>query len=138
MPETGERIALKPATITAALLLILGVVPAQQPAPVPSDPDWVKPFPPFRIIGNIYWVGSWDLSSYLITTSEGHILINSGLPETVPQIVQGIETLGFKMSDVKLLVATHAHFDHVAGLAELKKRTNAKIVLSRADAEARP
>jgi metallo-beta-lactamase class B len=126
---------LKPATITAALLLILGVVPAQQPAPVPSDPDWVKPFPPFRIIGNIYWVGTWDLSSYLITTSEGHILINSGLAETVPQIVHGIETLGFKISDVKLLLATHAHFDHVAGLAELKKRSKAAIVLSRADAE---
>lgn len=126
---------MKPATIAAALLLILGVVPAQQPAPVPSDPDWVKPFPPFRIIGNIYWVGTWDLSSYLITTSEGHILINSGLPETVPQIVQGIEMLGFKISDVKLLLATHAHFDHVAGLADIKKRSNAKIVLSRADAE---
>jgi metallo-beta-lactamase class B len=127
--------ALKLATITAVLLLIPGIVAAQQPVPVPFDPDWVKPFPPFRVIGNIYYVGTWDLSSYLITTPEGHILINSGLRETVPQIVQGIETLGFKMSDVKLLLATHAHFDHVAGLAELKKRTNAKIVLSRADAE---
>ena len=126
---------MKPATIAAALLLILGVVPAQQPVPAPFDPDWVKPFPPFRMIGNIYWVGTWDLSSYLITTSEGHILINSGLRETVPQILQGIEILGFKISDVKLLLATHAHFDHVAGLAELKKRTNAKIVLSRAEAE---
>jgi len=127
--------ALRLATITAVLLLIPGIVAAQQPVPVPFDPDWVKPFPPFRVIGNIYYVGTWDLSSYLITTPEGHILINSGLRETVPQIVQGIETLGFKMSDVKLLLATHAHFDHVAGLAELKKRTNAKIVLSRADAE---
>jgi len=121
---------------TAAMLLIIpGIAAAQQPIDVPFDPDWVKPFPPFRVIGNIYWVGTWDLSSYLITTPEGHILINSGLRETVPQIVQGIEALGLKMSDVKLLLATHAHFDHVAGLAELKKRTNAKIVVSRADAE---
>ena len=126
---------MKLATITAALLLMPGIVPAQQPVPAPFDPDWVKPFPPFHMIGNIYWVGTWDLASYLITTPEGHILINSGLLETVPQIIQGIETLGFKISDVKLLLATHAHFDHVAGLAELRSRTNAKIVLSRADAE---
>jgi len=133
--KTGERIALRLATITAALLLMPGIVPAQQPVPVPLEADWVKPFPPFRMIGNIYWVGTWDLSSYLITTPEGHILINSGLRETVPQIVQGIESLGFRLSDVKLLLATHAHFDHVAGLAELKRRTNAKIILSQADAE---
>jgi len=126
---------LKLATIVAVLLLTPAIVPAQRPVAVPSDPDWVKPFPPFRVIGNIYWVGTWDLASYLITTAEGHILINSGLRETVPQIVQGIETLGFKVGDVKLLLATHAHFDHVAGLAELKRRTNAKIVLSRAEAE---
>ncbi len=133
MHDAGERKALKLASIATVLLLTHGMVHAQQA--VPFEPDWVKPFPPFRIIGNIYWVGTFDLSTYVITTPEGHILINSGLAETVPQIVQGIETLGFKMSDVKLLLATHAHFDHVAGLAELKKRTNAKIVLSRADAD---
>jgi len=102
---------------------------------VPYDPNWVKPFPPFRLIGNIYWVGTWDLATYLITTPEGHILINSGLKETVPQIIQGIETLGFKPGDVKLLLATHAHFDHVAGLAELQRLTGARIAMSRADAE---
>jgi len=78
---------LKLATITAALLLMPGIVPAQQPVPAPFDPDWVKPFPPFHVIGNIYWVGTWDLASYLITTPEGHILVNSGLSETVPKIV---------------------------------------------------
>ncbi|MEO5922349.1 MAG: subclass B3 metallo-beta-lactamase [Bryobacteraceae bacterium] len=106
---------------------------AQQPAPF--DPDWVKPFPPFHILGNIYWVGTWDLATYLITTPQGHILINSGMKETVPQIVQGIEALGFKPTDVKLLLATHGHFDHVAGLAELKRITHAQIAMSKADAE---
>jgi len=114
-------------------MLIAAMLPAQQA--VPYDPDWVKPFPPFRLIGNIYWVGTWDLSTYLITTPQGHILINSGLKETVPQIVQGIETLGFKPTDVKLLLATHAHFDHVAGLAELKRITHAQIAMSKDDAE---
>jgi len=126
---------LKLATITAVLLLMPSIVAAQKPVQVPFDPDWVKPFPPFHVIGNIYYVGTWDLASYLITTPEGNILINSGMSETVPQIIQGIETLGFKIGDVKLLLATHAHFDHVAGLAELKRRTNAKIILSQEDAE---
>lgn len=117
----------------ATAMLFAAMLPAQQA--VPYDPDWVKPFPPFRIIGNIHWVGTWDLSTYLITTSQGHILINSGLRETVPQIVQGIETLGFKPTDVKLLLATHAHFDHVAGMAELKRITGAQIAMSQADAD---
>lgn len=114
--------------------LLLGLVLwAQQP--VPFDPNWVKPFPAFRLIGNIYWVGTWDLGSYLITTPQGHILINSGLRQTVPEIISGIETLGFKPTDVKLLLATHAHFDHVAGLAELQRITHASIAMSQADAE---
>lgn len=105
------------------------------PAAVPGNPDWTKPFPPFHIIGNVYWVGTWDLSTYLITTPQGNILINTGLPETVPQIKAGVEQLGFKMSDTKILTATHGHFDHVAGLAQLQKMTGAKIVMSEPDVE---
>jgi metallo-beta-lactamase class B len=90
---------------------------------------------PFRIIGNVYWVGTYDLSTYLITTPEGHILINTGLTATVPQIKSGLEQLGFKLSDVKVLTATHGHFDHVAGLAELKRMTGARVVMSEQDAE---
>jgi len=86
-------------------------------------------------VGNVYWVGTWDLSTYLITTPQGHILINTGLAETVPQIRAGIEQLGFKLSDVKILTATHGHFDHVAGLAELKRLTGAQVVISEPDAE---
>jgi metallo-beta-lactamase class B len=97
--------------------------------------DWVKPFPPFKIIGNVYWVGTWDLSTYLITTPQGNILINTGFPETVPQIKEGIESLGFKLSDTKILTATHGHSDHVAGMAELKKMTGAKLIISAEDAD---
>jgi metallo-beta-lactamase class B len=99
-----------------------------------QNAEWRQPFPPFRMIGNVYWVGTYDLSTYLITTDAGHILINSGLEDTVPLIVQGVEQLGFKMSDVKILLATHAHGDHVAGLAELKRLTGAEMWMSEADA----
>ena len=100
-----------------------------------QNPEWTKPFPPFKILGNIYWVGTYDLSTYLITTPQGNILINSGLAETVPLIKAGVEQLGFKMSDTRILLATHGHFDHVAGMAALKKMTGAKMVMSEQDAE---
>jgi metallo-beta-lactamase class B len=100
-----------------------------------ANPEWTKPFPPFKIIGNLYWVGTWDLSTYLITTPQGNILINTGLAETVPQIKANVEQLGFKLSDTKILTATHGHFDHVAGMAELKKMTGATMVMSEQDAE---
>jgi metallo-beta-lactamase class B len=99
-----------------------------------QNAEWRQPFPAFKLIGNVYWVGTYDLSTYLITTDAGHILINSGFEDTVPLIAQGVEQLGFKLSDVKILLATHAHFDHVAGLAELKRRTGAEMWMSEADA----
>src|ERR1700674_5075335 len=83
-------------------------------APAPLAPTlvskaWTDPFPPFRIVGNVYWVGTYDLSSYLIVTPQGDILINTGLADSVPQIRSTIEALGFKISDIKILMATHAH-----------------------------
>jgi len=99
-----------------------------------QNAEWTQPFPPFKLIGNVYWVGTYDLSTYLVTTDAGHILINTGFEETVPQIQQGVETLGFEMADVKILLATHAHGDHVAGLAELKRLTGAQMLMSDADA----
>jgi metallo-beta-lactamase class B len=116
----------------AALLLLASAF--GQSAKNLGNPDWTRPFPPFRMIGNVYWVGTYDLSTYLITTPAGHILINTGLAETVPQIKSGIEQLGFKLSDVKILTATHGHFDHVAGLAELKRLTGARVMMSEQDA----
>ncbi len=94
-----------------------------------------EPFPAHRVIGNVYHVGSKDLASYLITTSQGHILINSGFEETVPLIERGVDSLGFKMSDIKILLASHAHSDHVAGHALVKERTGAKVYVMRGDDE---
>ena len=98
-----------------------------------QNAEWRQPFPAFKLIGNVYWVGTYDLSTYLITTDAGHILINTGFEDTVPLIVEGVEKLGFKMADVKILLATHAHGDHVAGLAELKRLTGARMMMSEAD-----
>lgn len=98
-----------------------------------TNPDWSRPFPPFRIVGNLYWVGTWDLSSYLVVTPQGNILINSGLADSVPQILANVEALGFKFSDIKLITATHAHYDHVAGLAEIKRLTGARMLLEEED-----
>ena len=89
--------------------------------------DGNRPIPPYRIIGNVYYVGADDITSYLITTFRGHIVINAGYSETVPIVVAGIQALGFKLSDVKILLNGQAHFDHVAGLNALQKQTGAKI-----------
>lgn len=94
---------------------------------------WHEPFPAHQVIGNVYYVGSKDLATFLITTPEGHILINSGFERTVPLIQRSVESLGFKMSDVKILLASHAHSDHVAGHALLQKRTGAKVCVMRGD-----
>jgi metallo-beta-lactamase class B len=104
------------------------------PVAAQQNADWMRPFPPFKLIGNVYWVGTYDLSTYLITTDAGHILINTGFAETVPEIKKGVEQLGFDFDDVEILLATHAHFDHVAGLAELKRLTGARMMMSEADA----
>src|SRR6188472_3787679 len=121
---------------TSLLFLALAVsVTAQQPAAALQNPDWTKPFPPFHIIGNIYWVGSYDLSTYLITTPQGNILINTGVGDTAQQIKASVEKLGFKIGDTKVLTATHGHFDHVAGMAALKKMTGAKLIISANDKE---
>jgi len=95
--------------------------------------DWTQPFPPHRVIGNIYYVGSEGLASYLITTPQGNILINSSLEKSVPLIRQSIEKLGFKFSDTRILLISHAHWDHCAGSAALKELTGAKYMVMDAD-----
>jgi metallo-beta-lactamase class B len=92
-----------------------------------------EPFPAHRVIGNVYYVGSKDLASYLITTPQGHILINSGFEETVPLIRAAMESLGFPMRDIKILLASHAHSDHVAGHALAKELTGAQVYVMRGD-----
>jgi beta-lactamase class A len=92
-----------------------------------------QPVEPFKIIGNIYYVGTSDVTSFLITTENGHILIDGGYAETVPQIKQNILKLGFRLEDVKILLNSHAHLDHAGGLAELKELTGARLFASQPD-----
>jgi metallo-beta-lactamase class B len=87
---------------------------------------WTKPFPPFRIAGNLYYVGSEDLAAFLIVTPQGNILINSNLESSPSLIKKSIEDLGFKFSDTKILLISHGHYDHCAGSAEIKRATGAK------------
>lgn len=92
-----------------------------------------NPFPPFRIAGNLYYVGMDDLASYLVVTPKGNILINSALEANVPMIKKSIEKLGFKFSDTKILLISHAHLDHAAGSQLIKKETNAKYMVMAQD-----
>jgi metallo-beta-lactamase class B len=94
-----------------------------------DNPDWTTPHAPYRVIGNVYYVGSKDLASYLITTPQGHILINSNLTSSVPLIRKSVEALGFRFSDVKILLISHAHFDHCAGSKLIKQLTGAKYMV---------
>jgi metallo-beta-lactamase class B len=96
---------------------------------------WNRPVKPFRVAGNIYYVGVAGVTSFLITTPEGHILLDSGFAETVPRIEESIRQLGFKLRDVKVLLNSHAHFDHSGGLARLKELTGAKLMIMEGDAE---
>lgn len=96
--------------------------------------EWNKPVPPFPIAGNLYYVGAIEIASYLIATPQGHFLLDGGFVETAPQIERNIVQLGFKLSDVKYLLNSHAHYDHAGGLAELEKLTGAKFVASESDA----
>lgn len=95
---------------------------------------WSRPADPFRIIGNIYFVGTNELAIYLIATPAGHILLDSGLEDSVPVVEANVARLGFQLSDVKVLLSTHAHADHVAGHAKVKARTGARVLASAADA----
>src|SRR5213076_1497793 len=114
------------------VVLLTGVAFAG-PAAAQQSPEWTQPYPPFRIGTNLYYVGSRGLASYLITTPQGHILINSDLEANVPLIKASIEKLGFKFTDVKILLINHAHWDHDAGSAKVKELTGAKYVVMDAD-----
>ncbi|HQZ97175.1 MAG TPA: subclass B3 metallo-beta-lactamase [Pyrinomonadaceae bacterium] len=91
------------------------------------------PVEPFRIIGNVYYVGASEVTSFLIVTPKGHILVDAGFPQTAPQIIKNIRTLGFKPEEIRLMVNTQAHFDHAGGFAELKRLSGAKMIASPLD-----
>ena len=113
------------------LLILLATTAFAQEDPVSRS--WNQPVEPFRIAGNLYYIGASDIASYLITTPKGHIVIDGGFVETVPIIVANIKTLGFKVEDVRILLSTHAHYDHAGGLAELKRITGATLYASKED-----
>ena len=101
-----------------------------------TDPAWRQPIDPVRIVGNVYYVGTRGLSSFLIVTPAGGIIIDSGEAESVPFIRANVEKLGFRLSDVKVLLTGHAHYDHVGGHADLKRLTGAQVMVMDADREA--
>lgn len=123
-------------TILITCVLLLCVTGAFAQINDEEARKWNQPVKPFKIISNIYYVGAHEVSSYLITSPQGHILLDSGFKETVPQIKENVTALGFRMEDVKIIITSHAHADHVGGIALLKQLTGAKLMVSEADAEA--
>ncbi len=94
---------------------------------------WNRPVEPFRVVGNVYYVGVAHVTSILIATSQGHILLDGGFPESAPLIVAAIAKIGFRIEDVKVLISSHAHADHAGGLAELKRLSGARLYAGAAD-----
>jgi len=138
-----DSYVLKVVTAAVAIPLTLSTIVAAQTAR-PFSREWYaqftgaysQPVDPFRIVGNIYYVGAVNIASYLIATPAGNILIDTGTVEMHDGIVAGIERLGFKVSDVRIMLASHAHFDHVAGHALMHRRTAAQVMAIGADADA--
>lgn len=119
---------------TVLLMLICATVGAQAGRPAKTaGADFLVPFPAHHVIGNVYFVGSKGLGIYLVVTPQGHILINAALEDSAPLIQQSVEKLGFRFSDVKILLINHAHFDHDAGAARIKKLTGAKYMVMDSD-----
>ena len=122
-------------TLGLALSMVVALIVTASEARPPVQQDYTEPFPAFRIAGDLYYVGSKGLASYLITTPEGHILINSSLEANVPLIRTSVESLGFKFTDIKILLISHAHFDHCAGSAMVKQLTGAKYLVMDGDVD---
>ena len=128
--------------VTRSIIMLLMIVYAfcanaqQVKEPATNNPEWSKNYTPFRIAGNLYYVGTYDLACYLITTNKGHILINTGLASSAKQVKNNIEALGFKYNDIKILLTTQAHFDHLGAMAVIKKETGATLMANEKDAEA--
>ena len=128
---------MKKVLLFISLLCASGLAQAQKVVEpnTSKHPEWSKPYPPFQIAGNLYYVGTYDLGCYLIVTPKGNILINTGLAASAPLIKKSVETLGFKFSDIKILLTTQAHFDHMGAMATVKKMTGAKLMVDAGDAQ---
>jgi metallo-beta-lactamase class B len=132
--ELAYTLAMAPYIRIASRVLILVLSAAGVALGQATPLDWTEPFPPFHIVGNLYYVGSKGLANYLVTTPQGNILINSDLEPNVPMIRASIEKLGFKFEDTKILLISHAHWDHDAGSAMVKEMTGASYMVMDADA----
>ncbi len=119
--------------IKRTLLLTLVLTATASVLAAQGNADFHREIPPFKVAGNLYWVGTADLSVYLINTPQGNILINSDFQEDLPLIKKNIDKLGFKYSDTKIILASHAHNDHDAGVGIMKKETGAKLMIMDAD-----
>jgi len=128
---------IKPKFIIAFLIFAFNLQAFAQKVVEPKDTpsDWSKTYQPFQIVGNLYYVGTYDLACYLIVTPKGNILINTGLANSNKQIKANIEKLGFKYTDTKILLTTQAHYDHMGAMAAIKKATGAKMMVNKADAQ---
>lgn len=133
-PDIIVAWALKETIVKQLVALSSLSVLASNTCAAQTPPDWTEPLPPFKIAANLYYVGSKGLANYLITTPKGHVLINSDLVESVPLIRASVEKLGFKFGDIKILLISHAHWDHCAGSAAVKKLIHAKYMVMDADA----
>jgi metallo-beta-lactamase class B len=123
--------------LTLFIASMINVASAQKiNEPQNRNPQWSQPYAPFRIVGNLYYVGTYDLACYLIVTRDGNILINTGLAASASLISDNIKSLGFKLSDTKILLTTQAHYDHVAAMAAIKQQTGAKLMADAKDADA--
>ncbi|MEZ2444616.1 subclass B3 metallo-beta-lactamase [Chitinophaga sp. RCC_12] len=101
--------------------------------PTNHSEEWTRAYQPFRIVGNLYYVGTYDLASYLIATPSGHILVNTGLASSAAVIKKNIEALGFRVSDIKILLTNQAHFDHLGAMAAVQEATGARFMVDAAD-----
>lgn len=127
--------------VTAVAALVLSGQPSQSLRPDPpitcdACDEWNQPREPFRIFGNAYFVGTAGLSAILITSDRGHILLDGGLSQSAPVIDANIRKLGFKTEDVKLIVNSHAHYDHAAGIAALQRASGAIVAATASGAQA--
>jgi len=113
-----------------ALLLPFAASSAQRSIECPACAEWNAPQRPFRLHGNAYYVGTHGLGAILITSPQGHVLIDGGLPQSGPLIRANVESLGFHMRDVKLILNSHAHYDHAGGIAELQRASGARVAAS--------
>ena len=116
-------------------MICCGVALGQKATSCPNCVTLNKAQPPFRIFGSTYYVGTHGLSSILITSPAGHVLIDGDLPESAGRIAGNIRLLGFRIEDVRLIVNSHVHFDHAGGIADLQRRSGARVVASKWSAE---